>query len=43
MADSNVKAFLARPASEWGNEVFRNQNASIDPITAECKVDNKKL
>jgi hypothetical protein len=24
VSDSNIKAFLARPAHEWSNEIFRN-------------------
>ena len=24
VSDSNIKAFLAQPAHEWSNEIFRN-------------------
>jgi hypothetical protein len=43
VSDSNIKAFLSRPALEWSNEVFRNQSANIDPAAAESKLDISKL
>lgn len=43
VSESTIRAFFARPTSEWGGEVFRSQSANVDPTTSAHKADSADL